>query len=207
MVRKRFPASVTLSEETFLNDKLVDGELYAYFQTLSVKKVLENGECETRVYFDKIPSQVKICEAISIGSPKTYRKRLNYLIEQGYLTKKEDYYVLNNKEEFYLLIPLDTLNFLLDVFKEYIIKIYVYLGQQFFWKKSQGYSCYEFTSQEVAEHIGLKTKGNSRTYEVIRNALDALDGLGLIRYVSYFDGGCAKKKLLNFNLELQRRKD
>lgn len=36
MVNKRMPADTTLKELTFLNDKKIDGELYALLQSYSV---------------------------------------------------------------------------------------------------------------------------------------------------------------------------
>lgn len=35
MIEKRFPADTTLTSLTFLNDKKIDGELYALFQSMS----------------------------------------------------------------------------------------------------------------------------------------------------------------------------
>jgi hypothetical protein len=39
--RKRFPADTTLNTLTFLNDKKINGELYAYLQGRSSYKVLD----------------------------------------------------------------------------------------------------------------------------------------------------------------------
>ena len=39
--RKRFPADTTLNTLTFLNDKKINGELYAYLQGRSNYKVLD----------------------------------------------------------------------------------------------------------------------------------------------------------------------
>ena len=47
---------------------------------------------------------------------------------------EEDYrYILPNKEDIYLLIPLSTLQFMQDVLKEPVIKTYIYLAQK--WKQ------------------------------------------------------------------------
>lgn len=35
MINKRFPANTTLTQDTFLNDKKVDAELYAFLISLS----------------------------------------------------------------------------------------------------------------------------------------------------------------------------
>jgi hypothetical protein len=47
---------------------------------------------------------------------------------------------------------------------------------------------YEFTLEELGNHIGLKIKNNSRGYEIINNALELLCNSGLVDYVSFFDG-------------------
>jgi len=78
LVTKRFPANTTLKELTFLNDKKVDAELYAYFQSISH---YDEDTKVTRVNKWDLPSQVKICSVIQISSPKTYRAHLAYLIE------------------------------------------------------------------------------------------------------------------------------
>ena len=47
---------------------------------------------------------------------------------------------------------------------------------------------YEFTLEELGNHIGIKVKINSRGYEIINNALELLYNSGLINYCTYFDG-------------------
>lgn len=205
VVQKRFPADTSLNtnETTFLNDKKIDGELYGYLQSISMP--FEVGDrMETRVYFDSMPSQKIICEKINIKSAKTLRSRLEYLIEKGYLIKTSSYYILDNKEDIFLMIPLSTLQFLMDVVKDHIIKIYIYLGQKYKYACYMG-TQYVFTLQELADHIGLKTNGNGRTYEVIRNALSALSDFGLIKYVEYYDGCSSKKKLVDFNFDYKKK--
>lgn len=90
-------------------------------------------------------------------------------------------------ENIYFLIPLKTLKYLNDNCKEHVIKIYVYLGQRYKWALEKGIM-YEFTLEELGNHIGIKVKNNSRGYEVINNALELLSNSGLIDYVSFFDG-------------------
>lgn len=50
-IEKRFPSNTTLEELTFLNDKKVDGDLYAYL--LSKARGVDK---ETRVYKSSLPS-------------------------------------------------------------------------------------------------------------------------------------------------------
>lgn len=152
-----------------------------------------------------MPKQSKICESLGIKSPKTLRSHFNYLIEQGYVKEEDDKYVLPEMESIYFLIPLNTLKYLNDNCKEHIIKIYVYLGQRYKWALDKG-SMYEFTLEELGNHIGIKIKNNSRGYEVINNALELLYNSGLIDYVSFFDGQMQKKKLTKFSYEYKTNK-
>lgn len=109
MINKRFPADTTLTKEhnTFLSNKLIDGELYAYLQSHS--EVIDG---KTVVLKSKLPVQAEICKVISIKSPKTLRVHMNQLITAGFVeTKAEepDRYYLPNKEDIYLLLPLETI--------------------------------------------------------------------------------------------------
>ena len=195
MIEKRFPADCALENLTFLNDKRVNGELYALLQGLSY--ATEDGT--TVVYKKSVPKQAEICAKLGIKSPKTLRVHWNYLVENGYLIEKEGYYVLPDKESIFLMIPLDTLQFLNDTLREQVIKIYVYLGQR--WKYKKGY---EFTVAELAAHVGMKLEGNKRGYEIIDNALDCLQLLGLIRYVTYYEGQKPRRRLVEFSFEIKK---
>ena len=200
--QKRFPADTTLNELTFLNDKKVNGELYALLQGLSKYDIIDKNCNKFLTYVQKreIPKQTDMCEILGIKSPKTLRAHLSYLIEQGYLREETDRYILPEMENIYFLIPLKTLKYLNDNCKEHVIKIYVYLGQRYKWALERG-SMYEFTLEELGNHIGLKIKNNSRGYEIINNALDLLNNSGLIDYISFFDGQMQKKKLTKFSYE------
>ena len=125
-IEKRFPASVDLTYRTFLNDKKINGELYAFFQSIS-----KGIEQETVVLKRDMPTQAAICSIIGIKSPKTYRTHLSYLLEAGYLEEREgekDRYYLPRLEEAYFQFPLPTIQFLLDTATDNVIKVYIYLG-------------------------------------------------------------------------------
>ena len=201
-LKKRIPATINLKELTFLNDKKINGELYAYLQGISDFKIIneDTREIETYVLKNKLPKQAAMCDILGIKSPKTLRNHLNYLIEKEYVIDVEDKYVLPRKEDFYFLIPLKTLQYLNDNCKEHVIKIYVYLGQKHQQSMKNG-QMYEFSSEELGDNIGLKIKNSSRGYEVINHALTLLSNSGLIDYVIYFDGQTQKKKLKGFSLE------
>lgn len=65
---------------------------------------------------------------MDIGDARTYKSRLKYLIEAEYMIEEEDRYILPNKEDLYLLIPLETIQFIRDTLKKPVIKTYIYLG-------------------------------------------------------------------------------
>lgn len=52
------------------------------------------------------------------------------------MVEEDDCYVLPNQERMFLMIPLETLGFLLDTLQEHVIKVYVYLGQRYKYKES-----------------------------------------------------------------------
>ena len=128
-----------------------------------------------------------MCKLLGVSSPKTFRAHLNYLIEQGYVVDEEDRYILPEMENIYFLIPLKTIRYLKDSCKDHVFKIYIYLGQKYKWSLEKGVS-YEFTLEEIGEHVGVKVKNNTRGYEIVNNALQLLYNSQLIDYVSFFDG-------------------
>ena len=196
LIQKRFPADTTLKETTFLNDKKIDAELYALLQSYS-----ESEDGVTFVNRWDLPKQTDICEILGIKSAKTYRAHLNYLIESGYVVDEESRYVLPRMEEIYLLLPLATIQFMKDVFKDQVIKTYIYLGQK--WRND---SNREFTYNEIGSHVGIKLSGNARGYEQIRNILIALSNCGLISVSKeYFvDKGQSRHRLLNWTTEFSK---
>lgn len=202
MERKRFPADTTLDALTFLNDKKINGELYALLQEMSVYEVIdkEKNEYKNFVKKNKMPVQGELCKKLNIKSPKTFRNHFNYLIEKGYIIDGGDKYILPEMENIYFLIPLNTIRYINDNCKDHVYKIYIYLGQRYKWAIEKGFT-YEFTLEELGEHIGLKVKNNVRGYEIVNNALLLLQNSGLIEYVSYFNGQSQKKKLVKFSFE------
>lgn len=198
MVQKRFPATVSMELTTFLNDKKVDGELYALFQEYSKP----DEEKRTVVMKKDLPTQTEICKKLGIKSPKTYRSHRDYLMSQGYMVEYDKYYVLPNKEEIFFMIPLATLQFLNDTIKEQVIKVYIYLGQRAKYK-----SDYSFTIKEIGQHIGIKVDNDARAYAIVNNALLCLEKLGLIEHSDYIEmvnnKPVPKKRLIKFNFTIK----
>lgn len=207
--QKRFPADTTMEFSTFLNDKKINGELYAVLQGASEYIVIDKALnlYQTYVPKSKMPTQAEMCRILGIKSPKTLRQHLQYLIDQHYIvpggTNEDDKnvaYYLPEMENIYFYIPIDTLKYLRDSCKEHVFKIYIYLGQRYKMALGMGKQ-YEFTLEELGTHIGIGLKNHSRQYEVVNNALELLYNSGLISYVSYFDGQMQKKKLMSFSFQ------
>ena len=202
MISKRFPADTRLKATTFLTNDKINGELYELFQSFS--KPFENidGSMSTIVPKKDLPIQADICAKIGIQSPKTLRTKIKNLEEEGFIievkSKEGDYYVLPEREEMFLMIPLKTLQFLNNNCKDHVIKIYIYLGQRYKYALAQGHQ-YEFTLEELGAHCGVRVKNYSRGYQILKDALDLLENNGLIEYVSFFNGQMQKKKLVNFS--------
>lgn len=174
-IKKRFPATIAMEKLTFLNDKKIDAELYAYLQSCSK---VENGQTVVR-YRDLPPTQKELYESIGIKSPKTYHKHLEYLEETKYIEKLPDGtgWVLPNQEDHFVFIPLETLQLMIDTFKDPVVKIYLYLGQK--WKNKNCKK--QFTYIELGEHTGIDVRGNARGYTTIRNILTVLQNNNLIK--------------------------
>lgn len=181
-------------------NKAIDAELYAVFQMFSH---YDEDANKTVVNKWDLPKQNDICKLIGIKSTKTYRTHLQALMDLGYIIKddEKDKYTLPNIENFYLLLPLSTLQYMSDVFKDVVVKIYLYLGMK--WKTSDNK---EFTFEELAAHTGLKLKGHERAYAQIRNALYALQCCGFIEVSEeYFvEVNKSRRKLLMWTDEINR---
>lgn len=211
MIEKRFPADTALKKpnleefKTFLNDKKLDGELYAYLQSYSK----HDGDIETYALKKDLPIQSEICSKIGIASPMTLRRHLKYLIDRGFVIDKEDRYVLPLQEDIYFMIPLRTLQFLLNNCREHVIKIYIYLGQRWKWSQSRK-EPYTFSYKEIATHIGINSKGNeARVNLQIKNALELLVMAEMIEYEEVYVDKVPYKKLTKFsfdykNIEIKR---
>ena len=197
MINKRMPANTKMENLTFLNDKKVNGELYAYLQSISIA----NEKKETIIIKKNMPIQADICQAIGIKTRNTLRTHLKYLIEQGYVIDEPDKYILPNKEEIFFMIPLETLQFLNDTLKEQVIKIYIYLGQRWKYKPN-----YVFTLEEISQHIGFKINNHSRYYTMLNNALTCLQNNGLIDYIEFYENNKPRKRLTGFSLTPIKRK-
>lgn len=202
IIEKHFPADTSLDIQTFLNNKNIDGRLYAYLQSKSIPVLVEeNGikNYETRVDKYQIGTQTEFCQAVHIKSPKTLRKYLNILMMTGYVEDKGPYYLLPRKEDIFFKIPLDTLRFIQNTVQEDVIKIYIYLGQRYKYAAINGYK-YSFTIKEIVEHLGLCVNSES-SRAFVKDGLDALMNNGLIKFVPFHEGRVPKLRLIDFSYE------
>lgn len=203
VIQKHFPADTSLEVLTFLNNKKIDGRLYAYLQSKSMPFLIDDDDgkksYETRVDKGELGTQKELCEKVKIKSPKTLRKYLKILIDTGYVEDKEYYYLLPKKEDIFFKIPLDTLRFIQNTIQEDVIKIYIYLGQRYKYAEVNKVK-YSFTIKQVAKHLGLsQTSENSRSF--VKDGLDVLMNNGLIKFVSYYEGRTPKLRLVDFSYE------
>lgn len=124
-VLKRFPADVSLDDTTFLTNKKINAELYAYLQSFSYPDPVTH---ETKVYKKSLPSKKDIAEQVFSISRNTLSNHMKALEEAGFIVDEGDCYVLPSKEKIFFQINLNLLNFFINVVKEPVIKTYIYLG-------------------------------------------------------------------------------
>ena len=160
---------------------------------------------DTIVYKKDLPTQAVICEKLGIKSPKTIRTHFAQLIEAGYVVDdvQRKCYVLPEKEDMYLLVPLTTSQYLWDNCQEHVVKLYVYLGQRYKYVQSMGRDSYDFTLAELGEHIGVGVKNHAEAYRVIRNALLLLKNSGLIDFEEVYVNKVPYQRLKDFSFTVR----
>lgn len=102
------------------------------------------------------------------------------------MIKYPKYWEITTRDETaFLMLPLETVNYLRYNVRPHVVKIYVYLMQRYRFKQAvaQG-EPYIFTYKEVAEHTGLNPYSKS-TNDKIKYALQLLENSGLIEYETF----------------------
>lgn len=132
---------------------------------------------ETHRYVEKMSNE-QIAKDLGI-SRNTVSARMKDLIALRYVIKEGRYYLVP-KTDYYTLIPVQTLDFLLNYIenREKIIKLYIVLYDYFILNKP-------FTMQDLHEKLGynlVNGKPNSRNSAQIRTCLMILSEAGLIDY-------------------------
>lgn len=190
----KFPSDINDTNNTFIQNKRINDNLYGLL--LLYAKEINN---QYVIFKNDLPSQNTICESLNICRT-TLNTHLNYLTDNNYLIQQDDKYIINNPEKTYFEIPYDTLSQLIDSKINYIIKIFIYFGQQM--KDTKAIS---FTISDLIDLLGLSNAGNSSSYQKINNILDYLKTYNFIYYNDKQTGLYNKGKLLtNFKLNINK---
>lgn len=184
------------SGEGFMDNKNFNDLIYAYLQAVSYR----DPNKKDRYVWKRDFIKRDVAKILKINF-RTFQRRFDYLVENGYVIVKDEVYELPKISEYNFYIPLDTLKYLINTTNEDVIKIYVYLGQL---KKCMGKEAY-FTKSKLLVLMGYKTTAsdgvkastNKRDWERINNILDMLeDKLKLIKckkvYEPYKNGTTEK---------------
>ena len=195
-----------------LGDKKVDYNLYGHLQALSY---LKDGK--RFVYaVDATPSQLLAMTPVDgagkkITSLATIKRVMKFFKDSGLITegKVEDLagkevkcFWLNEDENYFQLINLETLRFLCDVANSDVIKTYAYLLNKSFY-----FEGYTFTKKELLDAIGYSSKDKGQ--QLMDDILLGLSKFGLIKFESCYernyDGNpVPKMRLLEVKTKVER---
>ena len=181
-------------EEEFMKDKMISDLLYSMLQSYSNWNKEENH----RYIPKKIIKKSKWAKALGISRP-TLDKRIGKLLEKEYLIDKEEYYILPNKGEYYFLVPVETLNYLINTANHNVIKIYCHLGLLY---KFYGNKAY-YTQSKLLEVIGYD-KTDKNNHKTIKHILTSLKLNGLLVTTSESEGIITKERILAVNSTIRK---
>lgn len=181
-------------EEEFMKDKMISDLLYSMLQSYSNWNKEENH----RYIPKKIIKKSKWAKALGISRP-TLDKRIGKLLEKEYLIDKEDYYILPNKGEYYFLVPVETLNYLINTANHNVIKIYCHLGLLY---KFYGDKAY-YTQSKLLEVIGYD-KTDKNNHKAIKHILTSLKLNGLLVTTSENEGIITKERISAVNSTIRK---
>ena len=195
-----------------LGDKKVDYNLYGLLQAMSY---LKDGK--RFVYaVDATPSQLLAMTpedeaGKKITSLRTIQRVLKFFKDSGLITegKVEDLsgkevkcFWLNEDENYFQFIQLDTLRFLCNTTNSNVIKTYAYLLNKSFY-----FEGYTFTKKELLDAIGYSSKDKGQ--QLMDDILLGLSKFGLIKFESCYeknyDGNpVPKMRLLEVKTKVER---
>ena len=195
-----------------LGDKKVDYNLYGHLQALSY---LKDGK--RFVYaVDATPSQLLAMTPVDgagkkITSLATIKRVMKFFKDSGLITegKVEDLsgkevkcFWLNEDENYFQFIQLDTLRFLCNTTNSNVIKTYAYLLNKSFY-----FEGYTFTKKELLDAIGYSSKDKGQ--QLMDDILLGLSKFGLIKFESCYernyDGNpVPKMRLLDVKTKVER---
>lgn len=159
-------------EDNFMKIKTLNDLIYGKLQSLSYL----NQEKERFVYIKDF-NQSKIAQELGIPI-RTFKNNFKILQATNFVTKGTTidlegklarcYYLPENRNEKYKLIPVITLDYLLTTNTKNVIKIYLYLLDKYDWKTQD----YIFTKKELLEAIGYEYRTeNLKIIDYILNDL------------------------------------
>ena len=173
-------------QEAWLNYG-IDSLIYSYMINIASAKPCGPGKFELYLPVKKYKRHQKtlarLCDNIST---RTLQRRLQKIINQGYIvlnTEQDNYYFPYDKNEHYFMMSNETLFFFCSTSNSLMIKIYVYLGYKWHWKKYQNQSEYNFTIKELCLMMGYSENSRNQMLEnAISMCLAALKRNGFIDF-------------------------
>lgn len=185
-MKKGRPSVLIPSDREFLSNKKISDRLYVW--------ILLTGErIDTDIYIDKMPRNGYKLVGINY---RTFYKRIEELVEKGYLEENEYKYKVSKISHFKRLIYEDIIEKLYETKIDNIIKVYVYLSSLY---AQYGDSAW-FTYNSILEAIGYNHERNTRNQNKIKNILNKLEELKLLKYSRTYEKGqeyLIKFKILN----------
>lgn len=110
--------------ENIMDDKRYNDLIYAYMQSVSNRV----PEKEDRYVWKNNFKKKEVAKILKINF-RTFQRKFNHLIDNGYVIETEDTYELPKISKWNFYIPLDTLRYLINSANEDVITVYAYLGQ------------------------------------------------------------------------------
>ena len=197
-----------------LGDKKVDYNLYGHLQAMSYlkdgKRFVYASDATPKKLEEKLTPAGATKPIISNSTIKRglalFQKPEINLITAGTVEdlhgKTVKCYWLNEDENYFQLINLETLRFLCDVANSDVIKTYAYLLNKSFY-----FEGYTFTKKELLDAIGYSSKDKGQ--QLMDDILLALSKFGLIKFESCYernyDGNpVPKMRLLEVKTKVER---
>ena len=185
-----------------LGDKKVDYNLYGHLQAMSYLKDGKRFVYASEATPSKLLGMTPVDNGKKITSLKTIQRVMKFFKDSGLITegKVEDLsgklvkcFWLNEDENYFQLINLETLRFLCDVANSDVIKTYAYLLNKNFYFEDYSFSC-----KEIAEMLGYSYR--TEVVSKVENILKSLKAFGLVEHADYYeknyDGNPVPKKRL-----------
>ena len=194
-----------------LGDKKVDYNLYGLLQAMSYlkdgKRFVYAVDATPSKLLDMTPTE----NGKKITSLATIKRVMKFFKDSGLITegKVEDLagkevkcFWLNEDENYFQFIQLDTLRFLCNTTNSNVIKTYAYLLNKSFY-----FEGYTFTKKELLDAIGYSSKDKGQ--QLMDDILLGLSKFGLIKFESCYernyDGNpVPKMRLLEVKTKVER---